>query len=370
MSALSEALLFLDLDKGKDPLLEERRGALISDPRLRPGWLRYQALQALALETAPAPNEKMLRAVMTQCRREGVRRHLSAIAGGDELAREILLDTGPKSRGLAAWILGLLLLGALGLGWIVFQGGRAGMGLDTHSPEASTALFTGGPSGPVPFEFPVQSPPAEAALAGPVDDASASDADDVHDEPPAARQASRLLSDHLHEAEAREQGPDRDAPAAGAEASGTGQGSGADTNAHTVAKPRRAAAIKPKPTAMARPAPSPIPALQAGLTLSSDTLLPSASSGAAGLTPSAAGQAQAGPLDITVDMPRRHDIDVRLFTLAGKPARILASGAFGPGAVHLLLDAKDDTGTALAPGTYYLRVMTPWFSRVEPIQIH
>lgn len=352
MSSLSEALLFLDLDKGKDPLLEEQRGALTSDPRLRPGWLRYQALQALALETAPAPSEKMLRAVMTQCRRDGVRRHLSAITGGDELAREILLGKGPKNRGLAAWILGLLLLGALGLGWIVFQDGREGMGPAAHSPEAATGSFSSGPGGPVPFEFPVQTPPAEAALAGPVDDASASDADDVHDEPPAARQASRLLSDHLHEAEAREQGSDSDA------------------DALTVGEPGSAAAPRPRPTETARPAPPPAPALQAGLTLSSDTLLASASTGAAGLTPSAAGQAQTGPLDITVDMPRRHDIDVRLFTLTGKPARVLASGAFGPGAVHLLLDAKDDTGVALAPGTYYLRVMTPWFSRVEPIQIH
>jgi hypothetical protein len=351
MSALSDALLFLDLDKGKDPVLEEQRGALTSDPRLRPGWLRYQALQALALETAPAPSEKMLRAVMTQCRRDGVRQHLSAITGGDELAREILLGKGPKSRGKAAWILGLLLLGALGLGWVVFQDGRPGLGLAMRGPEAATAPFLSGPSGTVPFEFPVQTPPAEAALAGPVDDASASDADDVHDEPPAARQASRLLSDHLHEAEAREQGSD------------------ADTDAPAFA-PAPAATMKPAPTATPRPAPTPVPALQAGLTLSSDTLLASASSGAAGLTPSAAGQDQNGPLDITVDMPSRHEIDVRLFTLTGKPARILASGAFGPGAVHLLLDAKDDTGTALAPGTYYLRVMTPWFSRVEPIQIH
>src|ERR1700722_4045685 len=87
------------------------------------------------------------------------------------------------------------------------------MGPATHGPETVTASFPSGASGPVPFEFPVQTPPAEAALAGPVDDASASDADDVHDEPPAARQASRLLSDHLHEAEAREQGSDTDTDA-------------------------------------------------------------------------------------------------------------------------------------------------------------
>jgi hypothetical protein len=347
MSAVSEALLFLDLDKGKDPMLEAQRGALGGDKNLRSGWLRYQALRALALETAPAPNEKMLRAVLTQCRRDSVRRHLSAIAGGDELAREILLGKGPKSRGLGAWVLGLLLLGALGLGWFVYQNGRPGMGSGsaTQSPEAAPAALSSGPSGPVPFEFPVQTPPAEAALAGPVDDASASDADDVHDEPAAARQASRLLSDHLHEAEARDEASDQ----------------GSDD-----AATNEASAPEPGPAAAAVPA----PALQPGLTLSSDTLLASASTAAAGLTPSAAGPAQPGPLDITVDMPQRREIDVRLFTLTGKPARVLAAGAFGPGAVQLLLDADDDSGTALAPGTYYLRVMTPWFSRVEPIQIH
>ena len=110
------------------------------------------------------------------------------------------------------------------------------------------------------------------------------------------------------------------------------------------------------------------PAIQPGLTLSSDSLI--ATAGAAGLTPSAQASGPGGPLDVALSMPDRDDIDVRLFGPDGKSTRTLAAGPFGPGRVHFLLNAANDQGQALAPGTYYLRVMTPWFSRVEPIQIH
>ena len=72
---------------------------------------------------------------------------------------------------------------------------------------------------------------------------------------------------------------------------------------------------------------------------------------------------------ITVSMPERRDVDLRLFDMKGRPVRKLAEGLFGPGEARFPFDANDDAGQALKPATYYLRVMTPWFSRVEPIEI-
>ncbi|HTB22407.1 MAG TPA: hypothetical protein VK914_06850 [bacterium] len=403
MSSQREALLFLDMDKGKAPQLDEQRALVRKDEALRAGWFQYQALQALALESAPQPSERMVQAVLAQCRRDHVSRQLSQLTGGDDLAREILLGKVPQSRGPAAWILGLLLLGASGLGWSLYRSGWLGtlfpsMGQPATAPSAA-ATASSGPLGAdaVPFEFPVQTPPVEAALSQPVDDASNPDADDVHGESPASRQARRLLQEHLHEAETREQAPDADSEASNKDSET--QASPADTDSNSDAESDEApgpaaAAPSPKPAVLLadlklpvqsaplispKAVPTPVlaqaaagqrlspsaasGAIQPSLTLSSDSL-----SSANGLTATASGPQ--GPLDVALGMPGRTDIDVRLFGPDGKSTRTLAAGAFGPGTVHFLLNAADDQGQALAPGTYYLRVMTPWFSRVEPIQIH
>lgn len=427
MSTLREALLFLDLDKGKGPSLEEQGRRLRSDPHLRSGWSQYQALRALSFETAPAPDEKMVQSVLSQCRREAVGRQLSQIAGGDEAAREILLGKG--SRGLAPWMLGLLLAGALGLGWTVFHGeGPAGHTDSPLSPSADAGSLLSPQTDAVPFEFPVQTPP-EAALSAPPGEApnadgadDSDDADDVHTEAPAERQASRLLREHLHEAEARDQEPAEPSPVAAAAPElkapvAVDAFPAMAALAPPLALPSPTSAVAP---AAALPVPSPLPAVRpvgvkkaaarraprtrswsaavkktaaakagpvvpasarevrvrtlgppvpAGLTLSADTL--AAAPEASPRTPTDANtQTNESGLDVVVGMPERRDIDVRFFSPSGKAARVLAVGSYGPGTVHFLLDSKDDHDRTLAPGTYYLRVMTPWFSRVEPIQIH
>lgn len=385
MSTLTEALLFLDLDKGKGPSLEEQGRRLRSDPHLRSGWSQYQALRALSFETAPAPDETMVQSVLSQCRRDAVGRQLSQIAGGDEAAREILLG---KGGGFAPWLLGLLLLGALGLGWTVFRGeGPAGRADLPLSSSAAVGSLLSPQTDAVPYEFPVQTP-MEAALSAPPGEASntdgaddSDDADDVHTEAPAERQASRLLREHLHEAEARDQEPA--APAAAKPVP-------APLPAARPAPVKKAAARRTKRTwpwsagvkknAVAEAAASATsghrvlvrtlgPPVPAGLTLSSETLaaIPDASPGE---PTNAKAQTNESGLDIALGMPERRDIDVRFFGPSGKATRVLAAGSYGPGTVHFLLDAKDDHDRTLAPGTYYLRVMTPWFSRVEPIQIH
>jgi hypothetical protein len=76
-----------------------------------------------------------------------------------------------------------------------------------------------------------------------------------------------------------------------------------------------------------------------------------------------------GTLSISLGLPQRKEVDLRLFDQRGRPVRSLQSGDLGPGELKLELSAVDEAGKALAPGTYYLRVMTAWFSRVEPVEV-
>jgi FlgD Ig-like domain len=358
VSDLRDALLYLDLDKGPDapgPLFEEPRRLLDSDPHLRAGWFQYQALRALALESAPEPGERMLRAVLMQCRRERVGRQLARTTGGEDEARSILLGKLSEGRAFPGWILCLLLLGTLGLGAMAFHDDWLGKGAaDAAGPAAA------------PFEFPAQTPPAEAAVSNPPQepgtDGDESDADDTHTEVPAARQARQILRAHLQEAHARqaqaEPAQDTDTEAASA-AAGLAQ-----ATLLPAVEPSPASAPQAPP--LAPPAEQPVPqaaeqpvqnapqeaAVPAGLTLSSNAL-----------------GGDNASLDILLGLPERRDIDLRLFDANGRTVRVLAMGAFGPGTQHFPMDAKNDNGERLGPGNYYLRVMTPWFSRVEPIQI-
>jgi flagellar hook assembly protein FlgD len=77
-----------------------------------------------------------------------------------------------------------------------------------------------------------------------------------------------------------------------------------------------------------------------------------------------------GRLRATLTLPEAKAVDLRLFDISGKAVLTIADGPAGPGTVIYAVDAKDDNGQPLGAGTYYLRVMTAWFSRVEPIQIH
>jgi hypothetical protein len=423
VSDLNDALLYFDLDKGPDapgPLFEEPRRLIEGDPRLRAGWFQFQALRALALEMNPEPGERMLRAVLMQCRRERVGRQLAQATGTEDEARAILLGRVPEGRSFPAWILGLLLVGALGLGWMAFRenwlGTPAGDAAAGSAPNAPSAAVNGEN---LPFEFPVRTPPADAALSAPADESgpAASDADDTHTEVPAARQARMILREHLHEAQARVEAEQAAADgAAPAPSQAAAMAAPAFTSAPlptALSTPVPTAVVRPKARSRAyarrsrvrrsvpvvRPMATPVPQVQAtsvpvqaaaptqtppqpGL---SPTSGPSGAqtSAAAPLSPSAeildipAGLTLSSrtltrdnaSLDIGVGFPERRDIDIRLFDGTGRSVRVLAAGAFGPGAQHFPMDARNDGGQTLAPGTYYLRVMTPWFVRVEPIQI-
>lgn len=204
---INDALLFLDLDKGVEsagPLFEEPRRRLQSDPRLRAGWSQYQALRALAIECAPEPGEKLIRQALAESRRERVKQQLSRAAGSEDLAREILLGRVRERRGLpaAAWLLALA-LGA-GAAWLLL--GPQIQALIDPSREARLLEAAGPLPTPPPadadnnaltFEFPAQTPPAQAALSAPQDDADGDDTEDVSREDAASRQARRLVRENL-----------------------------------------------------------------------------------------------------------------------------------------------------------------------------
>ena len=427
MNDVRDALLFLELDKGGEapgPLFEEPRRRLESDPRLRAGWSQYQALRALGWECAPEPGEKLLRQALLNCRREKVNRQLARSTGSDDLAREILLGRVKERRGLPGWVLGALLLGALGLGWIAF--GRSFMDFQKEPPAAAPAP---GPSAaspgdePLPFEFSAQTTPADAALSAPPSDAVNDKADDMRHEDAASRQARLMLRQHLRGQDRRDPGPAVAAPAPqptapperhappvkavpaaptllpqpAAEAAWAKGGAKplVAASSSPAEKPKPRAKLKPKPkaaatahkpeaqavlTPAATQAPTVAPTLVPTATpIPAPTSLPAAAPASSALTApvdlqadlrlSSPSMAQGDSLLVTVSMPERREIDLRLFDMKGHPVRKLGEGPFGPGQARFPFDGNDDAGQALKPATYYLRVMTPWFSRVEPIEI-
>jgi hypothetical protein len=63
------------------------------------------------------------------------------------------------------------------------------------------------------------------------------------------------------------------------------------------------------------------------------------------------------------------EVEIRVFDVNGKSVKLLADGNFGPGSVNFRFGGIAEDGSVLPAGTYYARVMTRWFSRVEPLEI-
>ena len=404
-----DALLFLDLDRrskqDEGTLFDEPRRRLSGDPALRAAWAQYQALRALAWECAPEPGERMIRHALQQTRRERVQGQLARTAGGDDLAREILLGRTRQRAGVPAWVWLLLLIASLGLGAMAWHQGLIG-------PEQANGPAPSAKPGDdaVSFEFPAQTAPADAALSAPSNlsgPAAEEDSEDVKHEDRASRQARLLLREELHQAETR-------ANPRATPAQGDGQTTALQAALLSPAPPdvvqaeERAlagpgpASAPPRPKAA--PAPTALPTKAAAAAPAQDTIEfdPAAATAAPTAAPATApATAQAAPvvastpgpaaapdaaqpgmvldssdivvggrLRATLTLPEAKAVDLRLFDVGGKPVRAIADGPAGPGTVIYNVDAKDDNGQALPAGTYYLRVMTAWFSRVEPIQIH
>ncbi len=309
-----DALLLLDHDKGSGP---GRRPAQGRD------WLEFEALRALALEAAPLPEERLLREALERCRSLAVRAELDRLAGPG-VGTALLEPPRPAPGGgrrLPVWLSLALAAGVVGAAYLAYR--ITGAARSTGAPT---------PTAGVPFEFPLSLSPVAEALAGPGD--GAADVDDVHIETPADREARRLVRVQLQSTRGRRRPPRLRTPRKTPSAESRG----------STQRVREAAASG------------------ASLSLSGPGLLP------AGAAPSPSGKSPAENL-VTLSLPQRRDIDVRLFSPAGASLRVLASGPYGPGSVTLTLTARDGAERPLAAGDYYLRVMTPWFSRVESVHI-
>jgi hypothetical protein len=235
--------------------------------------------------------------------------------------------------------------------------------------ERPAPVLTPGQEAPLAFEFPAQAPPAQAALAAPKD--GAPDSEDVKQEVPAAKQARRLLREHLQ--------AQREPTPAPTPAPTTPQRRPAPQKPQPVmvaALPKPTAVPTVVPTALPTPVPTAIPTAVPTAVPTPRPAFPTPVPKQSGPAPNEASFSLEGPtvkqggsLGLSLGLPERKEVDLRLFDQRGRPVRSIHSGDLGPGAIELSLEAKDELGKALAPGTYYLRVMTAWFSRVEPVEV-
>jgi hypothetical protein len=328
-----DSLALIDLDKGVEtlgPLFEAPSRRLQDDPRFRADWTQYQALRALAWEAAPDLDDRLLRQALQASRRQEVERKLARATGSRDAARELLLEPQRGARsGLPVWAAFLLLAGALGLGWLAFK--PAGPAPSDIQAVPGTA---GNPPGSdLSFEFPASNSPAQAAL----DSTEPAPHDETHSDDAPNRQARRLVNQNL----------------------------------------RDAAQVRPRDTPTARPEPTKVPpvapTVQATAVPSfAPTQVPAAA------VPAAAAVSQDGgasfvlsserfPASATITLPESGAIDLRLFDMRGRLVHRYLDGNHAAGTWRMDLPATDEQNRNLPQGSYYLRVITRWFSKVEAL---
>lgn len=375
---LRDSQQLIDMDKGGDglgPLFEEPKRRLQEEPAFRQAWAQYQAVKALAWEAAPELDERLVRQGLQASRRQEVERRLARATGSQDAARELLLKPEGTKTGLPTWAAFLLLVGAIGLGWLAFgpdKNSQVQIPAPLPTPVADAALA---------FEFPANGT-SETASA----DAGIPPSDETHGNDEATRQARRLVNENLRAAEA----PKATAPVVEARPKPKAPKPSAPHAAPTKPVPRPTA-TKAQPTAA--PTEILVGEVEAPVTLapvpgsSLPTLSPTPVPPAPSATeaPATAGlarfQAMEGssveaslslnsaqfPAQATINLPEAGMVDLRLFDMRGRLVRRYAEGEQPAGRWRVDLSPLDDQGHALAPGNYYLRAITRWFSKVEAI---
>ena len=398
-----DILQLLQLDKGVEesgPLFLEPQRRLSEDPAFGAEWTHYQALKALAIEASPGVPPALLKEVQRACRRAAVSDALAA-AAGDDTARAILLahraPSGPSS--LKA---GIYLALVLGLGYAVYR-----------LPDLSSRM-----QGPAPAPAPAPDPGFEAELAfefGPVSatastsltptPAESPEADELKELPKAERRAKRLLIQHLRTANK----PALKAPTQALQALPLGQVATPRADALPAASTPTATAtatLSPTPKASqshsATPSATPTPTLRSSASatatpaptpLASPTkAAPAASDDAAEVVDLGAGAsapaatkgdggfvldlvsavveaAKGRKARVDLKLPEAGAVELRIFSAQGGAVRKLADGSFSAGRHRYDWDGLDEQGRRAKPGTYYLRVMTRWSSRVESVEV-
>lgn len=365
---LRDSLQLIEMDKGGEglgPLFEEPRRRLQDEPSFRSAWSQYQAVKALAWEAAPELDERLVRQALQASRRQEVERRLARATGSQDAARELLLKPEAKSTGLPVWVAFLLLVGALGLGWLAFGPGTA------SAPDRSlTPLPTPVDGGALAFEFPVSGSASAGENLGapPI-------ADEVKGEDEATRKARRLVNENLRAAAEPK-------PAPTVAPTPKPRSKALPHPAPTRPVPRPTATLAPtaQPTAVSAAEPelqaTTVPTALPTHAAEQPTAVPSApaphSAGFEALG-AASGEASLSlsgsefPALATLNLPEAGAVDLRLFDMRGRLVRRYAEGEQAAGRWKLALDAHDDQGQALSPGNYYLRAITRWFSKVEAI---
>jgi hypothetical protein len=326
-----DSLALIDMDKGVEtlgPLFEAPSRRLQDDPRFRADWTQYQALRALAWEAAPELDDRLLRQALQASRRQEVERKLARATGSRDAARELLLEPQRGARsGLPVWAAFLLLAGALGLGWLAFK--PAGPSSSDTQPLPGAAGNT--PGGDLTFEFPASNSPAQAAL----DSTQPATHDETHSDDAPNRQARRLVNQNL----------------------------------------RDAAQARPHATPTERPEPTRVPTLAPTVQATTAPTLAPTQAPAAASAP-AAGQdggasfvlsSERFPASATISLPESGAIDLRLFDMRGRLVHRYLDGNHAAGTWRMDLPATDEQNRSLPQGSYYLRVITRWFSKVEAL---
>ena len=326
---------FLDLDQPRQlgPLFDQAKLHLGECPACRKAWLECQALKALALEASLLPDSRLRRRALQEARKVEVE-VLLGLETGPEAAREILLSKRRGESRPSITPLLVALLAMAGLGAIYFY--------SRHSAQPLA------PAKPLPFEFqenaaaPAESPTAEAAVAPtPALPEAAREEDRKLD-----NEARRMLLAHLKE--------------------NSGQA------AEIIAAPARSVASTPvHAAATAEPEREEEPSVD----FHGSTIAAAAGPPPESPQPSLVVQEPrfsprlGGSAGMTLLLPALGEVEIRVFDTNGKSVKLLADGNFGPGPVAFRFGGIGEDGAALPPGTYYARVMTRWFSRVEPLEI-
>lgn len=67
----------------------------------------------------------------------------------------------------------------------------------------------------------------------------------------------------------------------------------------------------------------------------------------------------AGAINVSFELPRAGSIELGVYDVAGARVARLASGSTAAGAHTLRWEGRDDSGRAVRPGLYWLRLRTP-----------
>lgn len=378
-----EAAQFLDLEQPKNalgPLFDTAKTHLAECPECRRRWLEIQAIKALALEASIQPEGRLQRRALQLARKADVEERLNSEAGPDG-ARQILLEkrSAASRPSFMPLLLAMLLLAGLA-GLYVYSQKR-------NAPEAPAA------KGALPFEFQDALPESASALsptATAMSTPALSEEDRAQDQE-LDNEARRLLLAHLNK-EGRSEptpipaedkrlpsvpAPTRPVPHSLPTARPTSIPTRAPRPEPTLAPtPLPTPRPTPVPTAAPTAAPAPQPAAQAAAKAERDESTVDLNKTAADSIPAGLQvsrnrfrAASGESADLLLSLPEAGAVEIRVFDVSGKSVKLVADGIYGPGSVSFKFSGRGEDGEALAPGSYYARVMTRWFSRVEALEI-